>query len=110
MDRPALSLRIGGNTYKVHASAPEEELARLVDLVEEKLREINPKTRPVTPQMFLLVALSLAHEVEEERTRRKRVEADTRDLLRRMLSRIDLALEEDDGEPDDGGRASAPTS
>ena len=42
---------------------------------------------------MLLAAMALAHEVETERGRRESLERRTRDLLRRMLVRIDDALE-----------------
>ena len=41
----------------------------------------------------LTTALALAHEVESERGRRETLERRTRDLLRRVLLRIDDALE-----------------
>jgi cell division protein ZapA (FtsZ GTPase activity inhibitor) len=81
-------------------------MARLAETVEAKLREMNPRGKPITPNMFVLVALALANDAEEEREKRQRTERETRDLLRRMVSRIDLALEEEDGAPDDHEDAS----
>jgi hypothetical protein len=42
---------------------------------------------------MMLAAMALAHEVEEERQQRHSVERRTRDVLRRVLARIDNALE-----------------
>ena len=106
MQRPSpQSIEIGGTKYKVHASAPQEELDRLALVVDRKLREIDPRGRGVTsPQTFLLVALALAHDAEAEREKRLAVEAEARDLLRRVLTRIDHALE-DDGDADEDAPA-----
>jgi hypothetical protein len=46
---------------------------------------------------MLLAAISLAHELESERGRREALEVKTRDLMRRVLLRIDEALEDSDG-------------
>lgn len=92
MDRRTVELRIGGQSYRVVTSSPQDELQRLADLVETKLAEVGPKGR-AQPQAMLLAALALAHEVESERGRRETLERRTRDLLRRVLVRIDDALE-----------------
>jgi cell division protein ZapA (FtsZ GTPase activity inhibitor) len=108
VDRP-LSITIGGASYKVHTSASAEDLERLAALVDARLRELLPKGRSVKPEMFLLVALSFANDAEEERTKRKRTERETRDLLRRVMARIDLALEEEEGPDDAEASPSSPT-
>jgi cell division protein ZapA len=92
MERRTVDLRIGGQNYRVVSSSSRDELQRLADLVESKLAEIGPRGR-AQPQAMLLAALALAHEVESERGQRESVERRTRDLLRRVLVRIDDALE-----------------
>jgi cell division protein ZapA len=92
MERRTVELRIGGQNYRVVSSSPQDELQRLADLVEAKLAEVGPRGR-AQPQAMLLAALALAHEVESERGRRETLERRTRDLLRRVLVRIDDALE-----------------
>lgn len=94
MERAPLALHIGGTTYKVYSSASAEEMSELARAVDQKLRELNPKNRPMTPQMLLLVALAFAHDADEERKKRETVQAEARDLLRRMIIRIDSALDE----------------
>jgi cell division protein ZapA len=47
----------------------------------------------VTPQSMLLAAMSLAHELQEERAKRESLERRTRDVLQRVLVRIDDVLE-----------------
>jgi len=84
-----VELRIAGQSYRVVSSAPEGELQRLAALVSDKLAEVSPTGRQPPPQSLLLVAMALAHEVEEERGRRRSVEGRTQELLRRLLSHID---------------------
>jgi cell division protein ZapA len=101
MERRTVSLQIAGQTYKVVSTSSDDELARLAGVVTAKVAEVSPRGRPVPPQAMLLAAMSLAHELEEERSRRAALERKTRDVLRRVLMRIDDALEpdDDDAEP-----------
>lgn len=93
MSRAPVELRVGGQTYRVVASASEDELRRLGDLVDERLRELTGPGRAVSPQTLLLAAISLAHDLEEERGRRQALEERSREMLRSVLRRIDDALE-----------------
>jgi cell division protein ZapA len=93
MDRRTVQLQIAGQSYKVVSSAPEDELNRLASVVNTKVTEVTPRGRAVQPQAMLLAAMALAHELEEERARREKLERRTRDLLRRVLVRIDDALD-----------------
>jgi cell division protein ZapA len=97
MDRRTVQLRVAGQSYKVVSSAPENELERLAATVDAKVSEVTPRGRAVSPQSMLLAAISLAHELESERGRREALEVKTRDLMRRVLLRIDEALEDSDG-------------
>ena len=96
MDRRTVQLHVAGQSYKVVTSAADDELSRLAAVVESKVSELVPRGRPVQPQAVLLAALALAHDLEEERARREALERRTRDLLRRVLVRIDRALESGD--------------
>lgn len=93
MNRAPVELRVGGQTYRVVASAAEDELRRLADVVDARLRELTQPGRQVSPQALLLAAISLAHDLEEERARRRRVEVRSREMLQTVLERIDAALE-----------------
>jgi cell division protein ZapA len=88
-----VELRVGGQTYRVIASAEEAELRRLADLVDARLQRLTAPGRPVAPQALLLAAISLAHDLEEERQRRQQLETRSREMLRSILERIDAALE-----------------
>ena len=92
MERRTIDLRIAGQSYRLVSSSPRDELQRLAAMVEEKLSDLGPRGR-AQPQAILLAAMALAHEVEAERSKRESLERRTRDLLRRVLVRIDDALE-----------------
>jgi cell division protein ZapA len=98
MERAPVELRVGGQTFRVVASANPDELQRLARIVDGKLRELAISSA-FHPQSMLLVAMTLAHEVEEERARRRDVERRSRDLLQRLLERVDSALEVPQPEP-----------
>jgi cell division protein ZapA len=91
MDRRTVQLQIAGQSYRVVSSASPDDLQRLAQVVEAKLSELGGSRG--MPQAMLLAAMALAHDVESERGRREAVERRTRDLLRRVLVRIDDALE-----------------
>jgi cell division protein ZapA len=92
MERRTVELRIAGQAYRLVSSAPREELQRLAEMVEAKLSDLGPKGR-TQPQAVLLAAMALAHDLEQERDKRESLERRTRDLLRRVLVRVDDALE-----------------
>ncbi|MBX3222154.1 MAG: cell division protein ZapA [Labilithrix sp.] len=93
MDGRAVSLRIAGQSYKVVSTASEEELQRLADTVTAKVEELTPLGKSAAPQAVILAAMALAHELEEERSRRLSVERRAKEMLRRVLGRIDDALD-----------------
>ncbi len=97
MDRRAVDLRIGGQSYRVVSSSPEGELKRLAASVDAKIAEILPAGRPVPPQALVLAAMALAHDLETERSKRKALERRSRDMLRRVLVRVEDALESGEG-------------
>lgn len=82
-----MQLRVGGQTYKVNTSATEEELQRLVALVNGKLGG-----RPLTPQNMFLAAIALAHDLEEAQARSDALARRSRDVVGRALERVDAAL------------------
>jgi len=105
MPKGPVELRVGGQTYRVVASAEEADLHRLAEVVDDRLRKLTAPGRTVSPQSLLLAALSLAHDLEDERSRRLRSEQRAREMLNSLVSRIDAALEADSAEV----AAAAPT-
>lgn len=94
-----VELRVGGQTYRVLASAEETELRRLADMVDARLRELVSPGRQIHPQALLLAAIALAHDLEQERERRLHVEQRSREMLSTLLARIDAALDATDVAP-----------
>ncbi len=96
-ERPSVSIRLGGSTYHVQSSASPDEVQRLADVVDERLRALTPGDRPASPQSFLLVALAFAHDLNDERTRREAAESELADLRRRLASGATAAVVESTG-------------
>jgi cell division protein ZapA len=92
MERRPVELQIAGQNFRVTSSAPEADLRRLAQAVEAKIGEVAPRGRYPGSQAVLLAAIALAHEVETERARCESLERRTRELLERVLVRIDGAL------------------
>lgn len=103
--RRAVELRVGGQTYRVVATEDDQHVQRLAALVDRKYAEIVPQGqgRGVTAQQgMFLTALALAEEVEEHRNRAARVEGErdrafklanrAREVVARLLARVDSAL------------------
>jgi cell division protein ZapA len=107
--RAPVTLNVGGQQYRIVASVPEESLRRLAGVVDEQIRAIVPRGKQVTANAILLAAIALANEVEEERAKREQVEKRSRDVLRRLLARIDEALEQPD-DADDSSPAPPPAT
>ena len=102
-----VELKVGGQTYRVVASAEESELKRLADLVDARLRSMSAPGRPISPQSLLLAAISLAHDLEEEKRKRAQLETRSKEMLRSVLSRIDAALEAGDEKAEADGDSEA---
>ena len=95
MERRAVELLIGGHKYRVVSSASEDELQRLATVVSAKLREVAPHGSSASSSSapaMLLAAMALAHEAETERVRREAIEGRAREMLQRVLARVDEAL------------------
>ncbi|NLE86625.1 MAG: cell division protein ZapA [Myxococcales bacterium] len=94
MSRPAIQLKVAGQTYRVITSATQEDLQRLAETVEDRMLASTPPGRQPTQQALVLAAITLAHELEEERARRRRAEERHREMLQNLLGRIDAVLDE----------------
>jgi cell division protein ZapA len=103
-----VELKVGGQTYRVVASADETELRRLADLVDARLRSMSPPGRAISPQSLLLAAISLAHDLEEEKLKRLQLEVRSKEMLKSVLARIDAAIEATDERSETDAEASEP--
>ena len=93
MARTPIALTVGGQTYKIVANVPEDTLRQYAAVVDERIRELVPPGKPVPPTAILLAAIALAHDLDEERAQHEALQVRSRDVLRRLLARIDDALE-----------------
>lgn len=96
----AVEVKVGGHSYRVVSPTDSAQLQRYAANVDERLHKLAPNGA-VHPNGLVLVALSLIHELEEERQRRQQVEQRSRENLQRLLQRIDNALDsvDENGEP-----------
>jgi cell division protein ZapA len=105
-----VELRVGGQSYRVLASADEADLRRLADVVDQRLRSITQPGRQVSPQALVLAAIALAHDLEEEREARRAAEQRSRQMLSALLQRIDAVLDESPAPPSAGPADTADAS
>ena len=112
--RRAVELRVGGQTYRVVGSENDQHVQRLAELVNRKFAEVVPQGRGVTGQQAMfLIAMALAEEAEEQRVRAARLEAErdrslhlaarAREVVARLLKRVDSALSALPGESSSKG-------
>jgi cell division protein ZapA len=101
MVRPAVEVNVGGQLYRLVASTGEQTLQRYAGLVNERLRELTGSERSTHPQAMLLVAMALAHDLEEERARSAALREQAEAMLRGLLERVNEALDgvDENGEP-----------
>lgn len=95
-----ISVRVAGRTYRVHSSASKADLERYAACVDERLSRL-PAAQREDPKSLVLVALGLAHELEVSHQELESARASTEQRLRRLLTRIDEALDgcDENGEP-----------
>lgn len=99
-----VTLEIAGQRYRMSSDADEAHLAKLADLVNDRIAALGPRVaRTTTPQQLLaVVALGLADELVQSEQRRKDVERATVDTVGRAIALIDeelVRLRPEDGEP-----------
>lgn len=109
MGDAAVQLKVAGKTYQVVTSAAEEELHRLAQKVEDALHGVVPHGREASPQALVLAAITLAHELEEERRQRLLLEERYRRTLQSLLGRVDDVLQESQVLARRGGSSSSST-
>lgn len=98
MARAAVEVKVGGQLYRLVASSGEQSVQRYAGVVNERLRELTGAERPAHPQAMLLVAMALAHDLEEERALRNAAREHSEAMLRSLLQRVNAALDgEDEG-------------
>jgi cell division protein ZapA len=101
MMRAAVEVNVGGHLYRLVASSGEQTLQRYASVVNERLRDLTGSDRTPHPQAMLLVAMALAHDLEEERSRRLAERSGAEEMFRQLLGRVNEALDgvDENGEP-----------
>ena len=92
MTKPT-ELCVGGQTYRVRTSASAEELERLAGIVNEKLSLVHRPGQPIRPEMMLLAAISLAHDLEAAQARERVLIERSRAAVSGALARVTSALQ-----------------
>ena len=95
-----VELRVGDQTYRVITSSPESEVRTIAAVVDARFRQLAPAGKHTPAQRLLLVAMALAHELEEEKGLRRERDARWRQRVQGLVARIDGLLELLPGEPD----------
>ncbi|HEU4578555.1 MAG TPA: cell division protein ZapA [Polyangiaceae bacterium] len=101
MMRAAVEVHVGGQLYRLVASSGEQTLQRYAGVVNDRLRELTGSERTSHPQAMLLVAMALAHDLEQERARLQAERRNTEEMLRQLLGRVNEALDgvDENGDP-----------
>lgn len=94
MKEAAVELKVAGQTYQVVTTAAQSELVRLAAVVEDALRDVTPEGRQPSPQALVLAAITLAHQLEEEREKNRKLQQRHRQVLSGLLGRVDQVLDE----------------
>lgn len=89
-----MTLEIAGAKYRMTSDADEEHLARLAEMINERIDALGPKAqRSATPaQLLAVVALGLADDLLSAERRRRDIEDVTRSAVQQAIARIDERL------------------
>ena len=93
-DPRTITLELAGARYRMRTDTDEAHLLHLAELVNERVESLGPKAaRSATPaQLMAIVALSLAEDLESERTHREALEGRTREAIRELVGHIESRL------------------
>lgn len=93
-EKRTVTLEIAGAKYRMTSDADEEHLARLAEMINERIDALGPKAqRTATPaQLLAVVALGLADDLLQSERRRRELEDATRTAVQRAIERIDERL------------------
>jgi cell division protein ZapA len=100
MSKQAVTISIAGHAYRLVTSLDKATLERHAKGIEQRLGKLGPGQQ-IHPQALLLVALSLAHELEEARDAADVLKQRASERITDMVRRVDSALDhlDEDAEP-----------
>jgi cell division protein ZapA (FtsZ GTPase activity inhibitor) len=93
-EKRTVTLEIAGAKYRMTSDADEQHLARLAEMINQRIDALGAKAqRTATPaQLLAVVALGLADDLVNAERRRRDVEDATRSVVEQAISRIDEQL------------------
>ncbi len=93
-EKRTVTLEIAGAKYRMTSDAEEAHLARLAEMINERIEALGPKAqRTATPaQLLAVVALGLADDLLTSERRRREIEDATRSAVQEAIARIDERL------------------
>jgi cell division protein ZapA (FtsZ GTPase activity inhibitor) len=93
-DKRIVTLDLAGAKYRLSSDAEDGHLQRLVQMVDERIAALGPKSSRSSSQAHLLavVALGLADELLAAERRARALEDSTRKAVSTALERIDRRL------------------
>lgn len=93
-EKRTVTLEIAGAKYRMTSDADESHLARLAEMINERIDALGPKAqRTATPaQLLAVVALGLADDLLSAERRRRDIEDATRSAVQEAIARIDQRL------------------
>ncbi len=100
MAKRAVQVSVSGHEYRLVTTLDQPTMDKLAADVELRLQRLAPGQQ-LHPQALLLVALSLAQELEQAKRQHEELTARSRQMLESLLSRVDGALGsvDENGEP-----------
>jgi cell division protein ZapA (FtsZ GTPase activity inhibitor) len=106
-----VSVSLAGSTFTIRTDAHTDYVARLEKYVNDKLEEVQPDGRRLAVRNALaLAALSIADDYFSALEKRDALERNVRERLKRVMARVDAALDSDDGPREPGSSTRPPTS
>ena len=91
-----VSVKIAGSTLTIRTDASQDYVDRLQKYVNEKIEEVQPEVRNLPLKSALaLAALSIADDYFSSEESRQKLDDNVRQRLKRILLRLDAALEDE---------------
>jgi cell division protein ZapA (FtsZ GTPase activity inhibitor) len=88
-----LEIVIGGQSYRLFSDAEPSKLKRLAAIVDDQVNACDPLRKLSPNQALLYAALTLAEQLDQDRSARLSFETQTRESLEKILHRIDATID-----------------
>lgn len=88
-DKKSVEVVLGGHKLTLRTDADPVHVRNAVELVNSKLKEVNPQNQMLSVQMLLLTALNMADEGLRDREENRRFREKIRSKSEQILTRLD---------------------